>query len=389
MSRRRTRKKGWRPKAPLTEDQILAWADEYHRRTGRWPKLTSGAVPGNFVDRWSTIQSALSNGRRGLPGGSSLARLLAARRGVRNMKALPHLTVPKILRWADEYHRRTGDWPQQKTKPGGIPGTHGETWQGVDQSLFAGQRGLPGGSSLARVLAEHRGVRNPGDLPPLSVKQILAWADAFHERTGEWPKATNWREVIPDSGGETWGYVIHALDLGLRGFPGGGSLADLLAEHRGVRNLARLPPLTQEQILAWADAYFAAHGRWPTYRSPEQAIPGTAGERWRSVDEALRNGLRGLRGGRSLGDLLAEHRGVRKLARLPPLTEEQILAWADAYFAARGRWPTERGPGQVIPGTGGERWSAIEQALRKGHRGLPGGSSLPRLLAKHRDASAR
>ena len=80
---------------------------------------------------------------------------------------------------------------------------------------------------------------------------------------------------------------------------------------------------------------------------------------------------------------------MRNRAGLPPLTEEQILAWADAYFAARGRWPTERGPGQVIPGTGGERWSAIEQALRKGHRGLRGGSSLHRLLARHRVASRR
>src|SRR5438105_1642977 len=184
MSRRRKRKKPWVPPPPLTEDQILAWADAYHRLTGRWPKENSGAVPGNYVDRWSTIQSALANGRRGLPGGSSLARLLAARRGVRNMKALPRLTVPKILRWADDFHRRTGGWPQQNTKPRGIPGTHGETWLAVNAALLAGQRGLPGGSSLARVLKEHRGVRNPGDLPPLSVKLILAWADAFHERTG-------------------------------------------------------------------------------------------------------------------------------------------------------------------------------------------------------------
>jgi hypothetical protein len=389
MSRRRKRKKGWRPKPPLIEDQILAWADEYHRRTGRWPLLKSGAVPGNFVDRWKTIDAALRNGNRGLPGGSSLARLLAARRGVRNHKGLPRLTVAKILRWADEYHRRTGTWPQQNTKPRGIPGTNGETWLAVNAALLTGGRGLPGGSSLAQVLKEHRGVRNPGDLPPLSVEQILVWADDFHKRTGKWPKTTNWREVIPDSGGETWGYVMHALDMGLRGFPGGGSLAGLLAEHRGVRNVRRLPPLTEKQVLAWADAYLAVHGKWPMGGCPEQAIPGTWGERWNAVDQALGRGLRGLPGGSSLANLLAEHRGVRNPARLPPLTEEQILAWADAHFAAHGKWPTERGPDQVIPGTGGERWSGIEQALRKGHRGLHGGSSLARLLAKHRDASAR
>jgi hypothetical protein len=265
------------------------------------------------VERWSAVNSALQKGLRGLPGGSSLARLLAARRGVRNRKGLPPLTVPQVLRWADAYHRRTGTWPHCKTKPGGVPGTNGETWLAVDTALRVGQRGLPGGSSLPRVLAEHRSVRNPGDLPPLSADQVLAWADAFRERTGEWPKQKHWREVIPESGGETWGNVIQAIALGLRGFPGNATLADLLAAHRGVRNVGRLPPLTEGQILAWADAYFAAHGGWPTCRCPEQAIPGTAGECWFNVNQALRKGLRGLPGGSSLLKLLTKYRGVPNL----------------------------------------------------------------------------
>ena len=41
----------------------------------------------------------------------------------------------------------------------------GETWSGINTALQAGRRGFPGGSSLARVLAKHRGVRNPKDPP--------------------------------------------------------------------------------------------------------------------------------------------------------------------------------------------------------------------------------
>ena len=208
-----------------------------------------------------------------------------------------------------------GDWPQPKTKPSSIPGTNGETWLAVDTALRSGIRGLPGGSSLPQVLAEHRGVRNFADLPPLSVEQVLAWADAFHKRTGEWPKQKHWPEVIPDSGGETWGNVIQAVAKGLRGFAGGETHFDLLARHRGVRNVGHLPPLSERQILAWADAHHATHGEWPTCRCPQQVIPDTGGERWFNIDQALRKGLRGLSGCSSLPKLLAKHRSVPNLKK--------------------------------------------------------------------------
>jgi hypothetical protein len=50
--------------------------------------------------RQDAIKSALVGGGRGLPGGSSLARLPAQRRGVRNQAALPALTVDWIVAWA-------------------------------------------------------------------------------------------------------------------------------------------------------------------------------------------------------------------------------------------------------------------------------------------------
>jgi hypothetical protein len=185
----------------------------------------------------------------------------------------------------------------------------------VDTALRSGIRGLPGGSSLPQVLAEHRDVRNIADLPPLTVEKVLSWVDAFHERMGEWPKQKHSSKVIPNSGEETWGNVIQALAKGFRGFAGGETLFDLLARHRGVRNLGHLPPLTDRQIMAWADAHHAAHGEWPTCRCQEQVIPNTSGERWVNIDQALRKGLRGLSGGSSLPKFLANYRGVPNLKK--------------------------------------------------------------------------
>jgi hypothetical protein len=69
----------------------------------------------------------------------------------------PPLTVGQILAWAEAHHERTGCWPG--TDSGAVPGAPGETWRGVNLALDRGNRGLPGGDSLAQLLEEHRGVR--------------------------------------------------------------------------------------------------------------------------------------------------------------------------------------------------------------------------------------
>jgi hypothetical protein len=139
------------------------------------------------------------------------------------------------------------------------------------------------------------------------------------------------------------------------------------------------PKLTVAQILGWADAHHRRTGRWPSCRSGP--IPESPGESWAKVDAALRDGMRGLPGGASLALLLAERRGRRTRVALPPLTEAQVLAWADAYHEQTGRWPTAAsGP---VRGAPGETWRDIGLALRRGRRGLPGGDSLPRLLVRH------
>src|SRR5262249_22091698 len=142
------------------------------------------------------------------------------------------LTAQQILAWADDFHARYARWPQVHS--GRIHGGHGLTWLSVDHALARGGRGLPGGSSLMQLLAEKRGVRTGSRLPPLTQRQILAWADAHHARTGRWPDRHS--GPIPEAPGETWRRVQTALLEGLRGLPGGTTLPRLLLAERGVRN---------------------------------------------------------------------------------------------------------------------------------------------------------
>jgi hypothetical protein len=165
--------------------------------------------------------------------------------------------------------------------------------------------------SLARLLAEHRGVRNRKGLPRYTVKQILAWADAHRSRTGKWPQLTS--GPIPETPGETWAAVATALRNGQRGLPGGSSLPELLSKHRRVRNRMALPRHTIKQILQWADAYRQRTGHWPTAESGP--VRGAPGETWNGIDRALRNGNRGLRGGSSLARLLTRYRGMPRRNR--------------------------------------------------------------------------
>jgi hypothetical protein len=284
---------------PLTAGQILAWADEHHRRTGRWPHSESGPIPGSSGDTWCAVYMALVQGIRGLPGNDTLAKLLARHRGVAHPAEPSTLTVRQILRWADRHRRRTGHWPTPNSGP--VAGRRALTWKLINDELTRGLPGLSGGKTLARLLAEQGGAQNLGHLPPLRIDLILEWADRYYTQTGAWPR----RDSGPVAGAkdETWLRVDRRLRRGGRGLPGGSSLPRLLAEARGVRNMSAVPPLHVAQILAWARAHRRRTGRWPSAASGP--VVGAPGETWNAVNAALAFGKRGLPGGSSLAKLLA------------------------------------------------------------------------------------
>jgi hypothetical protein len=357
-----------RPHRPeLRVAQILAWADAHHARWGRWPHARSGRIEGTACETWTIIAQRLDEGGRGLPGGQNLTLLLMEHRGFRSQFYRPRLSMEQILAWADAHHAVHGTWPGSTSGP--IEGSDGDTWGAVNIALAMGGRGLPGGSTLVQLLAEHRGGPRPVRRDKLTAETILAWADAHHEATGEWPKRES--GAIPGSPGNTWEQVYNGLYSKKGGLSSTLRVPKLLAEHRQVRRVSGLPPLTTVQILAWADAHQAVHGRWPTNKSG--AISGTLGETWRTIDSALRLGHRGLSAGGSLSKFLAAHRPTRTSL----LSMEIIQDWAAAHEAATGRPPTARsGPVLGVPG---ETWCNINHALRFGRRGLAAGQSVAKV----------
>jgi hypothetical protein len=241
MARKKKRPRTLR-RPELTVEKILAWADAEHARTGRWPTMDGGHVREDLNESWPRIDHALRNGYRGLPAGSSLARLLDRHRGVRNRKALPVLSQGQIVAWARAHRRRTGRWPTEDAGP--IAGTRGEVWNNVAAALVQGIRGSPGGDTLARLLELHLGVPNPANRPGLSEQQILAWADAFHARTGRWPHADP--APIENAPGETWGAVDDALraSSSVRRTDDGSLISGAVSPDLGEDELERIHNLT-------------------------------------------------------------------------------------------------------------------------------------------------
>jgi hypothetical protein len=293
----------------LSEDEIMRWARAFHSREGYWPTLHSGPIADTFGETWSAVNSSLSSGSRGLSGGSSLARLLAAQGVERSQSERSPLTIEEILEWADAAHRRDGCWPTERSGP--IEGAPGETWRRIARALQNGTRGLPGRSSLARLLVEHRGARSRRPSAPLTVERLLEWADSYREREGRWPTRNSGPVAgVPE---ESWNALDRALHYGYRGLPSQSSLARLLAAHRDVRNRKALPKLTIEEILAAADAHYGRHGTLPDLHAGP--IEDLRRETWSGVNSALHIGGRGLPGGLTLVRLFKKHRRDRFTGR--------------------------------------------------------------------------
>lgn len=212
--------------------QILAWADDFHRRNGVWPRLTSGPVAPRHSEKWSYIDYALKRGRRGLPGGSSLMQVLRQHRQVCHGDKRP-LSEDLIFQWAQRHFRQTGMWP--KAVDGPIPGSDGETWDNINHALIRGSRGLTGRSSLKKLLVGRQavppGIHQPLRRPEMPLERIWKWARAHHRRHDEWPGRDS--GAIPGSDRETWAKVDAALNGGFRGLPDGSTLLTFLAS-RGV-----------------------------------------------------------------------------------------------------------------------------------------------------------
>ena len=113
---------------------------QHHARTGTWPTLDFGEIPGANGETWGRVDYALRNGVRRMSGGSSLAKLIASRLGLDYRTGLRPLTKKDIVKWAKAHRRKTGRWPTQRS--GGLRTRQGRRGRG-----WTGRCGTAGGGS--------------------------------------------------------------------------------------------------------------------------------------------------------------------------------------------------------------------------------------------------
>jgi hypothetical protein len=204
------------------------------------------------------------------------------------------------------------------------------------------------------------------DLAPLTEELILEAIEVFRaENEGRFP--TQRTAGFPTAVAPSWALVNEALSKGHRGLPGGSSLADLI-RRAFPEDRREKADLDERVIRGWLERWKAEHGEFPTRDAGE--VPYAPGETWGAVDRALRDGLRELGGGSSLAKLVGQVSG--RTTR--ELTLELVETWVRAFVETNGRAPRKSDEHEGLPP--GERWEAIDAALRRGTRRLPGGESL-------------
>lgn len=121
-------------------------------RRGRRPNTERRHLAAGLRSQGLTYEQI---GRRLRASPQAVHKLLAsAARDERQPVRRCNLSIDQILAWADAHCRRMSRWPTRQSGP--ILDTPTETWCAVNAALRDGLRGLPGGSSLACLLKEHR-----------------------------------------------------------------------------------------------------------------------------------------------------------------------------------------------------------------------------------------
>lgn len=167
------------------------------------------------------------------------------------------------------------------------------------------------------------------------------------------------------------------------------------------------PSFTEQKIVEWMKLFYEheeecspdREGKYPSNgdhtvweRDSEGNWVEVKGENWHStIEPALRDGGRALPGGSSIHKLKKKYGLTQKL-----LAKETIRDWCQLFYErakqtrGRGKCPTvldkivwERDSEGIWVQVKGERWDKINGALRKGFRGLPGGSSLNELMEEY------
>ena len=352
----------------LTIYQIIEWAKDHFKKTNEWPTYKSGAVLADYSEKWGAINSALQGGHRGLETNETLEALLWREKGVVGTLAGKKLSNKKILDLTKQHFEKTGLYPTSNSD-WILEGK--DSWSTISVALNRGFRGLPGGSSLAKLLHAHNLKANLGARKYPSKEEIVEAAKEYktQDKNSKLPTSKSGPFPNPNYLDLTWGAINSAIAKGSIEYTKAKTLTDLWVLEFGSRNINNLEDLSEEQILQWCDKYQEDHPnkKFPSNQSVPIVTMGT--ETFMSIDTAIRENRRGLTGLVSLAHLLFKKRGKRTNKNLPKIKIKQIKVWMIAWHNHYQKWPTAS-DGE-IPNTGGEKWSNINATLHRGGRGWP------------------
>ncbi|MDC0274489.1 hypothetical protein OAK91_07135, partial [Planctomycetaceae bacterium] len=393
-------------KQELTVSQILSWADEHHKRTGKWPKHNSGKVH-EQDETWNAIDFSLKTGGRGLKEQLSLAKLLWERRGVKWRRRKRSLNLDWIQEQAIHYYYMTGKWP---TNTSGEIFDTGENWMNIQIALQTGDHGLKGGQSLEQLLYEFSTTLNDTDKAKIPKKDLalgFIYSKIYEYRnlTGKWPKSN---APVDSDQNLRWGRLYYQLKIGFEGLPRGINLNALIDAIKIDKHDKFTPhKLTKAWIKKQSQIFYSVNHEFPNPRKTGYLrYIGRTNLSWESIDLALKFGLRGLNGGSSLVSLFVtkysktnRKNSQKDIDEKPPTTHSKntsfkssnqssktnssgltygwIAIQASEYYSEHGKWPNAYSG--KIDGSD-TTWASIDAALRIGLKGFPGGESLDRLI---------
>lgn len=265
----------------------------------------------------------------------------------------------EIKRFHDEF----GKYPNQRSKENKPLGS---TWVSIDSALRNQLRGIRKTSSLAELVAHVSGEKHHLGRGKITKTDIIKEIRLFYDKNGKYP---NVKSADKTSFGLKWPSISRYLKHGCRGLEDGSSLSQLVEEISGIPNSHRLK-LTEKMIKNEIISFYSKFGKYPTSQSKENKPFGST---WMSINGALRSGSRGLEGDSSLYKLVCEISDKH----VGNLNKTEIIREIALFNKKFKKCPTKRSKENKPFGS---TWGNIDDSLRKGFRGLKGGSSLSKLV---------
>lgn len=380
----------------LTPDEVVRAVLKYaEKHGGRIPTGTSGDASEEFgfCETWAKVDKAGRNGGRGLPKGFTL-RVAATEANLIQHK--PLLTKERVLSAVAAYFADHGKHPNLNSGDAANYFGFPTTWAAVTNAGLSGARGLPKGFSLLQAAYE-LGIAT--EKPKLSPEMVRNAVQKYFEEHGVRPtqrsgEASKWFGFE-----ETWLCVEQAGRQGCRGLPKGLTLAQV-AQELGL--ISEEPGLSPSIVLDAVRRFAEEHGgETPFHTSGDASSYFGYPETWRRVNDAGRLGARGLPKKFTLREaartlnlchnapvIVSSTDAAKKESCNDHVSVNSAGEWslADIVTAVKkyalehdGCAPTSRSGDATSYLGRSATWLTLDQELRSGDRGLPGGLSLAKI----------